>query len=187
MVPRMTIRTLMILIIVVAIDLVSFPEVYPGSECDGGTGCCAAGMLLMVQILALGPVRILLRGGRRPPFVLGFATLGMAAVIIYWLLFIYFQRFMLEVIDYSGQPISAFCERFLPASGSVRWFSTRVPERPSMIWYHFQSQPDAIEPWLNVLFLVLVTTPVSMAQVLIASAGGLAAHLLSRRERIEGD
>jgi hypothetical protein len=154
MIPRMTLRTLMMLIVVVAIDLVSFPEIYQGSECDECTGCCAAGMLLMVQILALGPIRILLRGGRRPPFVLGFATLGIAAVIAYWLLFIYFPKSMLEVIDNSGQPISTFCERFLPAPGSVRWFSTRVPERPSWIWYHFQSQPAAIEPWLNVLFLV---------------------------------
>jgi hypothetical protein len=56
-----------------------------------------------------------------------------------------------------------------------------------MIWYHFQSQPDAIERLLDLLFLVLVTSPVSMAQLVIALAGGIAAHFLRHCESMGAD
>jgi hypothetical protein len=56
-----------------------------------------------------------------------------------------------------------------------------------MISYRFQGQPDAIEPLVDVLFLILVTTPLTMAQLLIALAGGLAAHFLSHREPVGRD
>ena len=83
---------------------------------------------------------------------------------------------MYGAIDFIGAPINDVCELFLPAPGSVRWFSNDRHLAPSDIWYHFQSQPWPHEYALYVIFMVLVTTPTALIQFMIALAGGYAAR-----------
>jgi hypothetical protein len=121
----------------------------------------------------LGPIRKLLRKGPRSPFALGFTITGLAVVAAYRLCSVCFPLLIYGLIDTTGYPIGAVCEGFLPAPGRVCWFSSDRSWEPSMIWYHFQSQPDPLYPFLVVFFMVLVTVPVTLMQLGVALGGGL--------------
>jgi hypothetical protein len=184
--PRISIATMMSVNALVAIDWFLVQEIHEGWWL-GGYGFSGAGIFLIVQILVLGPLRMLLRDGKRHPFAIGFAILGIVAAVAHCLLWRFFPISMYAAIDFSGQPIRSLCETFLPAYGSVRWFSNREPLVLSLMWYHFESQPDAAYPLLVAFFMVLVTTPIALGQLLIALSGGFAARALIRRRPVGGE
>jgi hypothetical protein len=132
----------------------------------------AAGIFVMVNILAIGLHRIISRRERTGPFLVGFEIGGALAILAYLGCFRWWPGYMEGVFVTVREPIEAFCGAHAPGWVLDCFYQESWDEYPAYLKF-------------PILFAVLpfMTVALLSAQLLVALAGGWAARVLSRRTR----
>jgi hypothetical protein len=164
--PSFSIATLMFLVAIAGVDGYLLHQIDEGE--DNPEIFAAASIFVMVNILALGFLRILSRRGKNCPFVLGFVVAGFMAILACLGGFRCRPDQMEDLVYRVVEPIEALCVVHAP-----QWIANSF----------YQDYLDQHEMYLKIPMILAVvpiaTAPFVLSQLSIALIGGLAARVIA--------
>jgi hypothetical protein len=165
-----SIATLMFFVAVAALDARLFRQIDLG---DGDPEILsAAGIFVMVNILALGLLRFVFLRGNNCAFLTGFEIAGILAVLTYLAFFRLWPDYAVELWVKARHPIESVCEPYAP-----EWFM-------ACFYQHLWDQyPWYLKYPMDLVVLPVQTLPFLSAQLSVAVIGGGLTKVLSEKRR----
>ncbi len=163
-----SIATLMFFVAVAALDARLLRQIDLG---DGDPEILsAAGIFVMVNILAFGLLRLVFLRGKHCAFLTGFEIAGIVAVLTYLAFFRFWPDDAVELWVKARHPIESVCEPYAP-----EWFM-------ACFYQHLWDQyPWYLKYPMDLVVLPVQTLPFLSAQLFVAVIGGALAKVLSKK------
>jgi hypothetical protein len=157
--PSFSIATLMLFVAMAALDASLLRQIGVWESNEKVASACS--IFVMVNILAVGFLRIMSLRGRNCRFLIGFEFAGSMAVLGYWGCFRWLPDQTYELYSQVQMPVYRFCEIFLPS-----WVSNSM-------WAEYLDQHVFYVKYALILaVLPIFTAPFVLSQVAFALIGG---------------
>ena len=166
-----SIATLMVFVAVAALDARLLRQIDLG---DGDPEILsAAGIFVMVNILAFGLLRLVFLRGKNCAFLTGFEIAGIVAVLTYLAFFRLWPEYAVELWVKARHPIESACKPYAP-----EWFMACFYQN---LWDRY---PWYLKYPMDLIVLPVQTLPFLSAQLFVAVIGGALAKALSKKTTV---
>ena len=161
-----SIATLMFFVAVAALDARLLRQIDLGNS--NPEILSAAGIFVMVNILAFGVLRLVFLRGKNCAFLIGFEIAGILAALTYLAFFRLWPDYAVELWLKSRHPIELACKPYAP-----QWFMACFYQN---LWDQY---PWYLKYPMDLVVLPVQTLPSLSAQLSVAVIGGALAKALS--------
>ena len=161
-----SIATLMFFVAVAALDARLLRQIDLGNS--NPEILSAAGIFVMVNILAFGVLRLVFLRGKNCAFLIGFEIAGILAALTYLAFFRLWPDYAVELWLKSRHPIELACKPYAP-----QWFMACFYQN---LWDQY---PWYLKYPMDLVVLPVQTLPSVSAQLSVAVIGGALAKALS--------
>jgi hypothetical protein len=165
-----SIATLMFFVAVAALDASLLRQIDLGEE--NPVILSAAGIFVMVNILAFGLLRLVSLRGKNCAFLTGFEIAGTVAVLAYLACFRWWPDYAVELWVEARNPIESVCRPYAP-----EWFMACFYQQ----WW--DQYPWYLKYPMDLVVLPVQTLPFLSAQLFVAVIGGALAKVLSKKTK----
>jgi hypothetical protein len=166
-----SIATLMFFVAVAALDARLLRQIDLGDGDPEILG--AAGIFVMVNILAFGLLRLVFLRGKNCAFLTGFEIAGIVAVLTYLAFFRLWPDYAVELWVKARHPIESACKPYAP-----EWFMACFYQN---LWDQY---PWYLKYPMDLVVLPVQTLPFLSAQLFVAVIGGALAKALSKKTTV---